>query len=211
MKVQRIPVGMFATNCVIVEDEATRSALVIDPGADGDMLARRLEGQGVTPVLIVLTHAHIDHCLDASLLARRWRVGIAMHADELPLYRNMRLQASALLGSDDLVRGDLVEPTTLLKEGDTVAAGATQGRVVSLPGHSPGGIGLLFPGNPQTLVCGDTIFRDGVGRTDLWGGDWDTLLGSIRLRVFTLPDDTRLVTGHGAETTVGREKRAFPY
>lgn len=209
MKFHRIPVGMFATNCVIVEDNG--EALVVDPGAEAEMIERRLFSLGLRPVRIVLTHGHLDHCLAASTLARNFKIGIAMHADDLLLYRNVKAQAAALFGSDDICGGQVEEPDMLISEGSILKVGNAIGEVICLPGHSPGSIGILFEGSPKTLLCGDTIFMDGVGRTDLWGGDWDKLLCSIKERIFTLPDDTRLITGHGAETTVGREKRWFPY
>ena len=214
MKLHRIPVGAFATNCVLLEDETSGEALVIDPGGDGETIARRIEAHGVRPIMIIHTHGHMDHCMESSALARRFRVPIAMHAADLPLYRQLALQVEALLGPQAAqgMKGlDVVEPQILLADGDKVRAGAIEATVMHLPGHSPGGIGLLLAGTPGILVCGDTIFRDGVGRTDLWGGDWDVLLRSIRERIFTLPADTRLVTGHGAETTVARESGNFPY
>jgi len=212
----RIPVGAFATNCVILEDETSHEGIVIDPGADADVLRERVRKLGMTVKRIVLTHGHLDHCLAAPALAREWKAPVAMHEADVPLYRNLPVQSRMLLGG--LVAGaedDPGDPGALLRDGDKVRFGAVEGTVMHLPGHSPGGIGLLFDGTPGgtpgVLCCGDTIFRDGVGRVDLWGGDWDTLLRSIRGRIFTLPQDTKLVTGHGAETTVGREKANFPF
>lgn len=212
MRYHRIPVGAFATNAVLVEDEATHEALVIDPGADAGDLRGRIRQLGLVPRQIVLTHGHLDHCMAAPALAREFKVPISMHEADVPLYRNLAIQARMLLGG--MIRGaeeDPGAPDLLLKEGDRVRFGNSEAVVVELPGHSPGGIGLLVHGTPDVLFCGDTIFRDGVGRTDLWGGDFDVLLRSIRDKVFALPPDTRLVTGHGADTTVGREKDGFPF
>lgn len=215
MKITRIPVGPFATNCILIEDEATRETIVVDPGFDGGALADRIRAAGMKPVLVLLTHGHMDHCLDAAAVATRFDVPIALHADDLPLYRNLALQVSTLLGSRAAERYGLeepLEPTVLLKDGDTVKAGTLAGEVLHLPGHSPGGVGVLFRGeDPPVLLAGDTLFRDGVGRTDLWGGSWETLLASIRGRLFTLPPETRVLTGHGGETTIGREKSRFAY
>lgn len=213
MKLHRIPVGPFATNCLLVGDEGGQG-VVVDPGGDGDVIAERVAAFRLQPTLIVLTHGHLDHCLEASALASRYGVRVAIHPADLPLYRNLPRQVAALLGpaAAEAFRPDpLVEPGWLLSEGDRVPIGALEAEVLHLPGHTPGGIGLLIRSDPPTLICGDTIFRDGIGRTDLWGGDHATLLASIRHKVFTLPDDTRLVSGHGAETTVGREKAFFPY
>ncbi len=213
MRLHRIPVGPFATNCVLVADDAGEG-VIVDPGGDGEVIAERVEAFHLRPTLIVLTHGHLDHCLEASSLASRYGVPVAIHPGDLPLYRNLPRQVAALLGpaAAEAFRPDpLVEPGRLLNEGDVVPIGNLLAQVLHLPGHTPGGIGLLIRSQPPVLICGDTIFRDGIGRTDLWGGDFETLIASIRNKVFALPDDTRLVCGHGAETTVGREKAFFPY
>jgi glyoxylase-like metal-dependent hydrolase (beta-lactamase superfamily II) len=214
MKVHRVPLGPFETNGLILEDERTKEALVVDAGGDADAAYRRIQALGVTPVMLVHTHAHIDHCLQSASLATRLGVRNALHADDLPLWRNLARQADALMGPGTAAALGVVagtDPEVLLKEGDVLSFGDSKVEVIGLPGHSPGGIGLLYRGTPSIVVSGDTLFRDGVGRTDLWGGDWDTLLRSIRDRLFTLPDDTVVYSGHGGETTIGREKAGFPY
>jgi glyoxylase-like metal-dependent hydrolase (beta-lactamase superfamily II) len=206
-----MPVGPFATNCVIVEDELTRDALVIDPGSEADRILGRAERLGVRPVRIVLTHGHLDHCMEAAALARRLGIEVSLHDGDLLMYRNLAEQVRFLMGPSamDLLGPDPVVETAAMREGDRFCLGSTGLTVVHLPGHSPGSVGLLSEGLPGTLICGDTVFRDGVGRTDLWGGDFATLERSIRERILSLPDETRLVPGHGGETTVGREKRYF--
>jgi glyoxylase-like metal-dependent hydrolase (beta-lactamase superfamily II) len=214
MKIHRIAVGPFGTNCVLVEDPATREALVVDPGGDRQAIEERIGLLDLKPVMIVHTHGHMDHCMESSALARKYQIPIAMHAADLPLYQNIGKQVDALLGPGASAGYGIettVEPSVMLSDGDRVRVGELEAEVLHLPGHSPGGIGLLFRQTPPVLVSGDTLFRDGVGRTDLWGGDWETLLHSIRERIFTLPDDTKVVSGHGGDTTVGREKASFPY
>lgn len=214
MKYHRIPVGPFATNCVLLEDPETHEGIIVDPGGDAMTIVDRIETLGIRPVQIVLTHGHMDHCLDTSNLAVKFGVSVAMHAEDLPMYQNLGKQVEALMGpaaAAAFVPDKMVEPTVFLEEGHEVTFGGTKAEVIHLPGHTPGGIGLLFRQETPVLVCGDTIFRDGVGRTDLWGGSWETLLKSIRETVFALPEETILVSGHGAETTVGREKQHFPY
>ncbi len=214
MKVHRVPLGPFETNGLILEDERTKEALVVDAGGDAEAAYQRIQALGVKPVLLVHTHAHMDHCLQSVALAARLGVPNALHPDDLPLWRNLVRQVDALMGpgaAAALGVTSVVDPTVLLKEGDVLAFGDSKVEVIPLPGHSPGGIGLLHRGKPDIVISGDTLFRDGVGRTDLWGGDWDVLLKSIRERLFTLPDDTVVWSGHGAETTIGREKANFPY
>lgn len=217
MRVHRIPVGPFATNCIILSDE-DGEGLIFDPGGDGELIVERIETLKMAPKMIILTHGHMDHCLEASFLASRYGIPIAMHPDDLPLYEHLEEQVRVLLGplaGSRYLKGPVVAPTVLLREGDKVQAGSVVGEVLHLPGHSPGGIGVLFRPTKEdekaVLVCGDTIFKDGIGRTDLWGGDFDTLIKSIKEKVFSLPWDTVLLCGHGAETTVGREKAFFPY
>lgn len=214
MKVHRVPLGPFEVNGLILEDERTKEALVVDPGGDADAAYQRIQALGVKPVALVHTHAHMDHCLQSEALSKRLGVPNALHPDDLPLWRNLRRQVEALMGpgaAATLGVTDGEDPAILLKEGDVLTFGDSRVEVMHLPGHSPGGIGLLYRGTPAVLVSGDTLFRDGVGRTDLWGGDWNLLLDSIGRRLFVLPDDTIVWSGHGAETTIGREKAAFPY
>ncbi len=214
IRVTRIPAGPFETNCFLVEDVPTREALVVDPGGGAQDIVDRIGELGLRPVLVVHTHGHMDHCMASTAIARRFGVSIAMHEADVPLYRNIPRQVEALMGRSaaaGLGTLDILEPAVMLKDGDRVRVGGSEAEVIHLPGHSPGGIGLLFATQPPILLCGDTLFADGVGRTDLWGGDWDTLRTSIRERIFTLPDDTVVHSGHGPDTTVGREKAGFPY
>ncbi len=214
IRVYRIPLGPFQTNCYLVEDVATKDALVVDPGGDMPVLLARVADLGLRPVLVVQTHGHMDHCMASTAVARHFNVQIAMHEADLPLYRNMPRQVEALMGPGAAAAMgviDAMEPAVLLADGDRVTVGRSEAEVLHLPGHSPGGIGLLFRTVPPTLICGDTLFADGVGRTDLWGGDGQVLLSSIRDRIFVLPGDTVVHCGHGPDTTVGREKAGFPY
>ncbi len=212
MTIHRIEVGPLSTNCLFVIDDATRATLVVDPGGDGDALARRLRTLEAAPVMVVLTHGHFDHTLAASELARSFDVPIAMGAEDLPLYENTHRQVAGMFGAaaaEAALQGSPITPTRWLAHGDTIVFGDLTAQVLGLPGHSPGGIGLLLCGDPDVLVAGDTLFRDGVGRTDLWGGDESVLMRSIRERIWPLSDRTRVIPGHGPETTVGRERRVL--
>ncbi len=214
IRIHRVVVGPFDTNCIIVEDVATRDAIVVDPGGDADRISERIRLAEVRPVMIVFTHGHVDHCAMASTLASMYDIPIAMHRADLEMYDNMADQIAAFMGPAAAARyrgAAQVVPTVFPADGDTVTVGESTARVIHLPGHSKGGIGLFFDGVPPILVQGDTLFRDGVGRTDLWGGSWDTILSSIRERIFSLPDETQVICGHGGDTTVGREKAGFPY
>jgi len=207
----RLPVGLFATNCVLINDESL-DCIIVDPGGDKEVIESRIKALGIKPVLVVLTHGHLDHCLEATSLANAYGCKIAMHEKDLPMYLGLKRQAYALVGAHI---ADMLEepkyPDLFLEDNQTITFGSSEAKVLHLPGHSPGSIALYFDAQEPVLVCGDTIFKDGIGRTDLWGGDFETLIASIRNRVFTLKDNTRLIPGHGAETTVGREKRHFMF
>ncbi len=182
---------------------------MIDPGAEGDRIARRCADIGMTPLYVINTHAHPDHI-----------GGNAALKDAFPYAQICvaRLAAAQLVDSDtrlSIPLGDVrpsPSPNMILKEGDELAFGGGLLRVLSTPGHMPGSICLLAPDeSPQHLFCGDLVFRDSVGRTDFPGGDREQLQASIRQKVLTLPDDTILHPGHGPETTVGRERQHNPY
>lgn len=214
VKIHRVVVGPFDANCIIVEDVATRDAIVVDPGGNADAIAERVRLTDVKPVMIVFTHGHVDHCAEGSALASMYGVPIAMHADDLEMYEHLAEQVEAFMGPAAAARFrglSQVKPTVFLKHGDKVQVGESAATVIHLPGHSKGGIGLLFDGTPPILVQGDTLFRDGVGRTDLWGGSWPALQASIKEKLFALPDNTRVICGHGGDTTIGREKSGFSY
>lgn len=210
LKVETFVLGPFQTNSYLLIDPATSETVIVDPAADDQRMIKRLEG--LKPKMIVQTHGHVDHCVGSSSLARRFGIPIAMHELDVPLYKSIPQQIQAFMGG--AVRPemfDLVTPEILLNEGDEIAVGSITANVIHLPGHSPGGIALYFQGDPGKLFCGDTLFADGVGRTDLWGGSWPTLLSSIRNKIFTLPGQTVVYSGHGPDTTVAREIKCFAY
>lgn len=209
VKVHRIVVGPFDTNCVIVEDVSTKEAIIVDPGGNADRISERVRLTDVRPVMVVLTHGHVDHCADASAVASMYSIPIAIHPDDMTLYENMEMQVHSFMGpaaAEHFRRIPVVNPTVFLEHGGKVTVGKSEASVIHLPGHTMGGIGLLFDQKPPVLVQGDTLFRDGVGRTDLFGGNWEALQSSLKQRLFVLESDTHVVCGHGGDTTIGREK-----
>lgn len=209
LTIHRVLLGPFETNGLILEDTETGEALLVDGGMDPEAMEARVRALGVRPVLLVHTHAHIDHCMASPELARRLGIPTALHPADLPLWRAIPEQVRALLGPGALpptLSPAPPDPDRFLEEGERIAFGRLEAEVIHLPGHSPGGIGLLIRQDPAVLVSGDTLFRDGVGRTDLWGGDWNTLMQSIQQKIFALPPETTVWPGHGGPTTVGRER-----
>jgi len=200
-----LPVGPFATNCYVLRDEATGHAAVIDPGGDLELITDLIESMDASVQLVLITHGHPDHCFCADPIAREFNAQIAMHpADVAALEENLPF-AEMFYDMSEYVP---FEPSRLLSDGDVIALGESEISAIHTPGHSPGGICLL---TDEGLFCGDTIFEESVGRTDFPGGSWDDLINSIRTRILTLPDNTRLFPGHGRPTTVGAERASNPY
>ncbi|HEX9580599.1 MAG TPA: MBL fold metallo-hydrolase [Gemmatimonadales bacterium] len=196
--------GTFAENCYIVSDPRTRSAVVVDPGEDAELFLRRVNTEGLMVRGIWLTHAHVDHVLGVRRVAQITGAPVHLHPADRPLYDRAADQA-ALFG---LKAEAPPPPDAELADGDVVSCGTVSFEVRHVPGHSPGHVAFVGPG---VALVGDAVFAGSIGRTDLPGGDTDTLLHSIRTRLLTLPDDTVLYPGHGPETTVGRERASNPF
>jgi hydroxyacylglutathione hydrolase len=202
-----LPVGMLACNCSILGDEATREAIVIDPGDEIDRVRAILQQHRLQVKYIVATHAHIDHVGGIQKLQQATGASVLMHAADLPLYQNLAAQA-AWLGIESPGTAQLKD---FLKEGDVLRVGSFSLEVLSTPGHSPGSISLLLSGEGQKLFSGDTLFKGSIGRTDLWGGDYHQILASIRNKLLPLSDETPVFPGHGPSTTLGEERESNPF
>jgi len=195
-------VGPLACNCSILSDSEARTATVVDPGAEVEVVLRHLAGLRCKLEAILITHAHIDHIGGAAELKRRTGAPVWLHPRDLGLYGLLGWQAS-LLGLPPS------ESTAIDAALDRNARlGAIQ--VIETPGHSAGSVSLYLP-QQDLLLAGDTLFAGSIGRTDLPGGDYDTLLRSIHSSLLTLPDSTLVVPGHGPETTIARERRTNPF
>lgn len=196
--------GAFQQNCYIVADPGSREAALIDPGEDAELFLRRLATERLTLRAVWLTHAHLDHILGVRRVTEAARAPISLHPADRPLYDRVAEQG-AWLG----VRPEPPPPPDHdLADGDTVRLGALTFDVRHIPGHSPGGVALVGHG---VAFVGDALFAGSIGRTDLPGGDTQTLLTGIRERLLTLPDDTIVYPGHGPETTIGRERATNPF
>lgn len=208
MRVETFSVGPLGCNCSIVADESTRRAVVIDPGGDFDRIRSRIENARLTVEMILHTHAHIDHVGATAALGRFTGARARMHEAEELMTKLLPLQA-AMIG---LPCPESIQMETDLAHELKIDLGFAEITVIHTPGHSPGSVSfLLGEGDQSVLFSGDTLFRHGVGRTDLWGGDHDALVSSIRDRLYVLQDSTRVIPGHGDETTLGEEKRANPF
>jgi glyoxylase-like metal-dependent hydrolase (beta-lactamase superfamily II) len=202
-KIHAIVVGRLQTNCYILQSDSR--ALVVDPGDEPERILQFLSDIAVKPTQIVATHTHFDHVLGVNAIRAKLKVQFLIHQDDLSMLESLQSRVHEIMGFN-------VPPPPkvdqFLKDGESIAFGGDQVRVIHTPGHSPGSISLAGQG---FVLTGDALFNQSIGRTDLPGGDLDTLVRSITERLFTLDDDTIVYPGHGPETSIGDEKLANPF
>ena len=201
-----LPVGMLQCNCSIFGDETTHEAMVIDPGDNIDGILGVLAKPALKVKAIVITHAHIDHIGGAAKLKAATGAPVHMNANDQEIYDHLDMQASWL----NMKTPEKTTVDTEARDGDTLALGEATFHVLHTPGHTQGSISLWIPAENK-VIAGDTLFRDGIGRTDLPGGDGRQILRSIHDQLMTLPEEATVVPGHGGNTTIGREKERNPF
>jgi hydroxyacylglutathione hydrolase len=204
---ESVPVGMLMCNCIIVGDEATKRAIVIDPGDEIEKISALLDKHGLTVAAIVATHGHIDHVGGIAALKALTGAPVMLHEADAPMYENLALQAQWL--------GVATPPTTqidkYLSDRQQLEFGKQKLEVLHTPGHSPGSVSFVVPHDLPTIFAGDTLFAGSIGRTDLWGGSFDQIIQSIRGTLLPLPDDSIVLPGHGPRTTIGTERATNPF
>ena len=204
LKYKTLTVGPFVMNAYILWCSKTLASVLIDPGDEAERILQTVADLKVKPERIVLTHAHIDHVWHAKEVQEKLQLPLFMHRDDLPLLERLPYQAQ-MFGfpppAPPRVDG-------FLTEGDEVSFGEVQMKILHAPGHSPGSIVLY---GDDTAVDGDVLFQGSIGRTDLPSGSHEILLHSIHQKLMTLPDHTRVLPGHGDETTIGIERRSNPF
>jgi hydroxyacylglutathione hydrolase len=206
MILETFPVGPLHCNCTILGDEVTHEAVVVDPGDNIPEILSRLQKHGLTLRQIVVTHAHIDHVGGAALLRKSTGAPVVMNQQDLGLLSMMEMQAGWL----GVPTPQVAPPDASAEDGLTIGLTTLPAQVLHTPGHTPGSICLLFPDH-HLLLAGDTLFAGSIGRTDLPGGDGQQILRSLRERLLVLPDSTRVLPGHGPETTIGEERQSNPF
>ena len=207
-KVISLEVGQLQANCYIVFAENSTPAFVIDPGADAPRIAAVLRENSLECCMIVLTHGHYDHIGGVNeLLSFFPDARLAVHKDEAEMLSQPTLNLSWFF--NDKIRIDA--PAVLLDDGAVLECGRMKAQVISVAGHTKGGICLYFEGMPGSLFSGDSLFQRSIGRTDFPGGSLNSLVADIRNKLFLLPDDTIVFPGHGPRTAIGDEKSSNPY
>jgi len=197
---------MLQCNCSIFGDEQSREANVIDPGDNIDRILAILARHSLKVKAIVITHAHIDHIGGAAKLKAATGAPVWMNARDQELYDNLDMQASWL----QMKTPEMTSIDIEAHDGHTLTLGDAVFHVLETPGHTQGSISLWIPAENK-LIAGDTLFRDSIGRTDLPGGDGRQILRSIHDKLLPLPEDAVVIAGHGASTTIGREKARNPF
>jgi len=202
--IESLEVGPIMANCFILGCEKTKEAAVIDPGGDPDEILMRLAKLGLKVKYLINTHGHFDHVGANKRMKTVTGAPILIHAGDAPML--MRLSKDALMFG--LTAENSPEPDQHINDGDKIRFGEITLKVLHTPGHSPGGVALLTEGH---VFVGDTLFSGSIGRTDLPGGDYSTLISSVRNKLFILDDNTVVHCGHGPDTTIGRERQYNPF
>jgi glyoxylase-like metal-dependent hydrolase (beta-lactamase superfamily II) len=200
------PVGPLQCNCSVIGDEATREALVIDPGDDIEDVLTVVQRHGLKVQQIVVTHGHIDHIGGAMKLKRLTGAPVLLNRNDLELLKTID-QVAVWLGMQPPGEVKVDEELT---DAQVVRAGNLTATVMHTPGHTEGSVCLLFPAESK-LIAGDTLFAGSIGRTDLPGGNFNKIMQSLKGTLMSLPDETVVVPGHGPLTTIGEERQSNPF
>jgi hydroxyacylglutathione hydrolase len=211
-KIDSIVVGPIQCNCYVLREETSGKAFLIDPGAESPDLIAYLERKRLDIQAILITHAHIDHIGGIESVHAQSSAPVYYHSGDQFLYQDLIMQAQ-LFG---------VTPAQLMAKQPRVGEGSLRQdqefafnggkvRVIHTPGHTPGSVCFHASGEESLLFTGDTLFAGSIGRTDLWGGDFDQIIDSIRGRLLVLEDSVMVLPGHGPDTTIGEERRSNPF
>lgn len=212
-KIERIVVGPIQCNCYIVSDSTSRKAYIIDPGAESPELLKFLQGSNLEVQGVLITHAHIDHIGGIDMVYHQLTVPVYYHGGDQSLYKNVEMQARAFgFSPTDL---QATQPTigegSLSHEQTLSVSDDKQIRVIHTPGHTPGSVCFHANGKESTVFTGDTLFQGSIGRTDLWEGSFEQIISSIKTRLLSLPDETKVLPGHGPASSIGEERRTNPF
>ncbi|MBO7100493.1 MAG: MBL fold metallo-hydrolase [Bacteroidales bacterium] len=197
----------FEVNCYVIVDEQTKQCAIVDPACEAtfedSQLTQFIEVEGLTPVMILLTHAHVDHIAGLRQVCGQYDLPVTMHRDGRKLLRQAEAYGSIMGFAVDNM-GDL--EVNEIDDGDILRVGNIEVECRYVPGHCEGSMCFVIPGE-QAVITGDALFHFSIGRTDLPGGDYPTLIDYLKRRILTLPDDYRVLPGHGIASQIGKEKK----
>lgn len=204
MKVIRIPVGIYAANCYIVYSESTKDGIVVDPGGDVDVILNIIDENNLKIKYIVLTHGHADHIGGVIGLRNALKISVMIHEcdGEILVDGNKNLSNIMAMGTIE------INPDILIKGGEIIEFGDLKAEIIHTPGHTFGGISIKIE---DSIITGDTLFSGSIGRTDLLGGDYNTIMDSIKNKIIVYPDETIVYPGHGPSSTIGKERALNPF
>ncbi len=203
MIVKSFPVPPLGCNCSIIGDPITKRAIVVDPGGAHESILKDVQDLGLTVVSILHTHAHFDHFLASGEMKKATNATLCLHPDDRELWEMLEIQCRMF----GVPYAPVPLPDYWLHDEEKLIVGGIEGVALHTPGHTPGSMCFHFPGE-KLLLGGDTLFQGSIGRTDLWGGDFEAIERSIRERLYTLDETTRVITGHGPETQIGIERES---
>lgn len=197
-------VGALETNCYLVYCPETYECAVVDPGAEAEKIFRLIAEKGLHPTVLLNTHGHVDHIGANKDIKDKFNIPLSIHSSDSSMLESVHLlELGFLLGAKPSPSAD-----NFLEDGGKIEIGKSFLKIMHTPGHSPGSVSFLGDG---FLLSGDTLFNGGVGRTDLPGGSWDTLVSTIKNKILTMPEETTILPGHGSPTSVGHEKETNPF
>jgi len=210
MKIDCLILGAFETNCYILrKSEKAKDCLVMDAGLEAGKLIDFLQEHKLNPIAVVLTHGHIDHIAGVAILRKNYpKIKVYIHKLDAEMLRESASRVSALTGQLPSAP-DIIGTDFLIEKANIIKQAGIKLQVLHTPGHTPGGICLYSKGE-GIVFTDDTLFANGIGRTDL-GGNMEQLVKSIKEKLFTLPDETAVYPGHGPTTTISQEKAHNPF
>lgn len=189
--------GDFEVNCFFIYDDITRKAIVIDPGYDGSVVINKIEELNLKPELLINTHGHFDHIFSDDIIRKKFNIPLAIHVQDLNMLESAELNSSVIIGEPITIN----KPEIIFDKDDTKETSFCKYSVIHTPGHSKGSVCILIE---DMLFAGDTVFAGSIGRTDLFGGDYDEIIASLQ-KIKSLPQETKIFPGHGPFTTVKNE------
>ncbi len=204
MEIIRLPAGVYAANCYIIYSESSGEGILVDPGGDADDILKIIEDKEINIKYILLTHGHGDHIGGVQDIREALKPIVGIHKEDKEMVENADINLSSQMPGKPVE----FQPDIVLEDGDIIKFGELEAEIIHTPGHTRGSISIRVGSN---LLTGDTLFNCSIGRTDLPGGDFDTIIGSIKNKLLVYPDDYIIYTGHGIPSKIGKEKRANPF